>query len=181
MVAQCKIQRSRMAKLTKVVSLSQILRLREFGLHVLASHKRVAQCKVEVRLIRERVFERSQIDFTAGVFVQMRIRLHGEDVRTDLVSLCVKRKFVALLIAAVGLIHHPIEVASVPLDRIDHKVEWFTGTQALNCRFARQPARLFAKGHICFHIAVKQNANSPAVLSKSSHDDIEGMVGNVVR
>ena len=113
MVAQCKVQRSRMAKVTKVISLSKILRLRKFGLHVFARHERVAQSKVEVRLIGERVAERSQIDFTVGVFVQMRIRLHGEHVRTVLVSLCVEREFVAVVTSPAGFVPQPIVVPCV--------------------------------------------------------------------
>ena len=52
---------------------------------------------MKIRLIRKRVGKRSQINVATGVFVQVRVRLHGEDERCTRITLRVKGIFVAML------------------------------------------------------------------------------------
>ena len=112
-ISQGKVESGGMAKLTEVVALSQILWFGQIWLHVLAGHKCVAEREMKVRLIGQSIPERAQVNISARVLVQMRIRLHSEDKRAAATSLCVKCELFAASRLLCGLIHELIKVPRV--------------------------------------------------------------------
>ena len=113
MIAKSKVQGGGMAQLTKVVALSQILRLGQLRLNVLPRHECVAKGEMKVRLIGQSIAERTKVNVTTRVFIKVRICLHGEDKRTARVPLSVKRVFFATLLPIARLIMQLVEVPYV--------------------------------------------------------------------
>ena len=180
MRAKSEEQRRGSANLSEIKPLRQILSRRLVARRVLVGHEEVAEINVKIRLVGADVGERLEINFRAGMLVQMRIRCHGEGETAARRTRGVKGKF-----RAVGELRRArksraklVKVICISLQRADDQFDRHTGFELPHRRLVGASSGLRSVGHKTFHVLIHQHAQGDGVLFRSGENQIITLRGH---